>query len=412
MHITLDNVLAFLVLILIMITFMSYIIPTAYLSFTTVKEHQLEEVAQTIMDRILLSPGYPEDWGKLPLEKIVEMMVNKKQEPPLSFGLQKAGGKPYELDINKVLRITNSGEEQLPEYLQVSPRDIARLLGLGDEYGFSIMLKPALNIGVEVTGTYNITGKRKVPSRVEVEVETHEGRPAIGANVTGLYLINIIKKKGGDFESKLRFIFKTRSVRYDGKVSLDFLDFLEGMNPGDWVKSVSFLTVYADYHGIRSASSFTLDTEEVPVKAFSLGDSIIVLADYEDGIEIIPNAAAHIGRAATSVDPPYNVYPNPLHTEANGGAPWVINYGSKYYHVYDALSPIDDDVTYVILPVRYLGSSYYGVPVLRPPPELICRFGMATGNIKTSVLRRIVKIGSFHYVFELMVWRWGERGFD
>ncbi|MGQ9597496.1 MAG: hypothetical protein ACUVQY_09735 [Thermoproteota archaeon] len=85
----------------------------------------------------------------------------------------------------------------------------------------------------------------------------------------------------------------------------------------------------------------------------------------------------------------------------------VINRGAKNYRVYELTSGIDEDVTLLMLPVKYRGK-YYLASFLRPPYSIICQTGMAQGNIKTSVLKRMVRIGSFHYTCEVRVWRWGE----
>ncbi|MGQ9690049.1 MAG: hypothetical protein ACUVQY_02035, partial [Thermoproteota archaeon] len=142
--VTIDNVFAFLVLLLILVTFMGYIIPSAYLSFTSVKEHQLEEVAQAVMDKILLSPGIPEDWGNI--------LVVSSSDELSSFGLHNAGGEPYVLDMDKVLRMVNVGEGQLPKSIQIDAWTIVRLLWLENKCGLSIRIYPALNITQRVVG--------------------------------------------------------------------------------------------------------------------------------------------------------------------------------------------------------------------------------------------------------------------
>jgi len=396
MHITLDNIFAFLILLLILITFMGYIIPSTYLSFTIVKEHQLEEVAQAVLDKVLLSPGIPGNWG--------DVLVVKSGDELLSFGIQKAGGEPYELDIDKVLRIINVGEGQLPPSIRIDAWTIARLLGLENKYGFSIIITPALNISMETLGHYSFKGSVQVPSVVEITVKTPEGRPAIGANATGIYAFIIIDKEHDEDISYVDHVYKTAVVNLDGKARLDFTDFLKAAETevSNLQKSFSALIVYADYYGVRSVNSSMLGDSDI-LEEETVGDYLIV--SLEGSFET--PAARHLKNQTALANPPYYIYLSTFRNETDGESGMVINSGSKNHRVYRVTSTVDTNVAFMMMPVKYRGR-YYVITFSRPPSTVICQTGRASGNIKTSVLRRIVRIGSFHYVFELRVWRWGE----
>ncbi|MGB9717756.1 MAG: hypothetical protein ACPL4E_04875 [Thermoproteota archaeon] len=396
MHVTIDNMFAFLILLLILVTFMGYIIPTAYLSFTTAREHQLEEVAQAIMDKVLLSTGIPEDWG--------DVLKVENSSQLLSFGLQKAGGEPYELDMDKVLRMINIGGGQLPETIQIDAWTIARLLGLENKYGFSISITPALNLTTRVVGYYSLRGGVQVPSLVEVTVKTYEGRPAISANVTGVYVFMIIDKEAGRDVCYVDYVFKTGPVRTDGKASLDFTDLLSYAETRvkDLQKSFSALIVYADYYGIRAVNSSMLGETDI-LNGTTVGDYLIL--SISGSLET--PAARHLRNQTALANPPYYVYLSTFRNETNGESGMIINRGSKNYRVYRITSTIDEDVAFIMTPVKYMGK-YYVATFYRPPSITICQTGMASGNIKTSVLKRMVRIGSFHYVFTVRVWRWAE----
>jgi hypothetical protein len=396
MHVTIDNMFAFFILLLILVTFMGYIIPTAYLSFTTAREHQLEEVAQAIMDKVLLSTGIPEDWG--------DILKIQDSSQLLSFGLQKAGGEPYVLDMDKVLRMINIGGGQLPETVQIDAWTVARLLGLENKYGFSIRITPALNLTASVVGYYNFKGGVQVPSMVEVTVKTYEGRPAVSANLTGVYVFMIIDRDQGQDVCYVDYVFKTSPVRIDGRASLDFTDLLRDAETGvkNIQKSFSALIVYADYFGIRAVNSSMLGETDI-LNGTTVDDYLIL--SIEGSLEI--PAARHLRNQTALANPPYYVYLSTFRNETNGESGLVINKGSKNYRVYRITSTIDEDVAFMMLPVKYRGK-YYVATFYRPPSVTICQTGMASGNIKTSVLKRMVKIGSFHYVFEIRVWRWAE----
>lgn len=396
MHVTIDNVFAFLVLLLILVTFMGYIIPSAYLSFTSVKEHQLEEVAQAVMDKILLSPGIPEDWGNI--------LVVSSSDELSSFGLHNAGGEPYVLDMDKVLRMVNVGEGQLPKSIQIDAWTIVRLLGLENKYGLSIRIYPALNITQRVVGYYDLKGGIEVPSVVDVTVKTPEGRPAINANATGIYVFLIVNREKGEDVYYVSYFFKTGIVNLNGEMRLDFTTFLESaeVDIKSFQKSFSALIVYADYYGIRAANSSIIGETDI-LQGTTVGDYLIL--SVNGSIEI--PAARHLYNQTAAANPPYYIYLSTFHNETKGESGMVINTGAKKYRVYELTSGIDEDVTLLMLPVKYRGK-YYLASFLRPPYSIICQTGMAQGNIKTSVLKRMVRIGSFHYTCEVFVWRWGE----
>ena len=398
MHITLDNVFAFSILVLILITFMGYVIPTAYLSFTTVREHQLDEVAQSIMDKILLSPGIPENWG--------DILKVKYDDDLLSFGLQKAGGKPYELDIDKVMRIVNVGEYQLPSTIRINYSRIAELLGLGNEYGFSIRISPALNISITGSETYVFKGQL-VFSAVDVIVKTPEGRPAIGANVTGLYIfMNVVNKGGGDV-GYVNYTYATSVTEWDGRARIDFREYLKDLESkltGQFKKAIPAIVVYAEYYGIRAVNSKVLGEENDPLKGVAVGNYLIIDYDIEDIY-----GAAHIQDVTGLATPPYYVYLCLLLNDTNGESGNVINPGAKKHRVYKISGEVDDDVAFMIIPVKQRGWPHAQMVVsFRPPSDSIFQYGQASGNIKTSVLKRMVRMGSFHYIIEVRVWRWGE----
>lgn len=429
MHVTLDNAFAFSILTLILITIMGYIVPSAYVSFTTVKEHQLEEVAQSIMDKILLNPGVPENWG--------DIRLVQSEDDLKAFGLQKANGSLYELDIDKILRINSvnisktvtrwykSGNNwnpvivkinktvTLPETIRINPDKIAELLGLGKDYGFSIRIIPALNISVYYNSYYEFSngqgaggGWLKVPNPIIVTVKTPEGRPALGANVTGLFMImSVVEKR--DEEYNISYTYLTSVTDREGRAVLDFRTFLDDINTklrGNVLRRSGYsIVVYADYYGIRAVNSSLLETDFDEVLNGMVVDNYLIL---EHGFE--KHAAVHLGESAGLANPPYYIYLSLFeNVTEHGESGWIINHGNYRIRVYELANVVDDDVSLIVVSAKYTGK-YRLFSFFRTPSDVICQKGAASGNIKTSVLRRMVKVGSFHYIVEVRVWRWGE----
>ncbi|MEM3711942.1 MAG: hypothetical protein QXR97_00145 [Thermoproteota archaeon] len=429
MHVTLDNAFAFSILVLILITIMGYIIPSAYMSFTTIKEHQLEEVAQSIMDKILFSPGVPENWGDINI-------VNSENDLK-AFGLQKANGSLYALDVDKILRIASvntTTSVTLPSTVRISPDTIARLLGLGNEYGFSIRVTPALNISFEVLALHCIkqTGHDcvySVPSRIRVTVKTPEGRPAIGANVTGLYILTTLEKDPGNPNDRLAnftFFFVRDVTDWKGEAELEFENPLEGVKNEnrDLKNTCTSMVVYVDYHGIRVVNSHIFqDYSDFDDFLNSMIIDNYLVLEFDDA-PIIPNGARKLKHSGVRVpevglaNPPYYIYLSELKDiteipQGSGDSGWIINHGNFRIRVYNLSKIVDDNVVLIMLPVSVPtsggGRRWILVNFFREPSNVICQKGVASGNIKTSVLRRMVRIGSFHYIVEVRVWRWGER---
>jgi hypothetical protein len=404
MDITIDNLFAFGILLVVVFAFVGFVIPSTYLPFTTTKEHQLEDIAQGIMDKLLLTTGYPADWGN---------DITVPGSALTAFGLRKEGGEPYELDVNKILRICNSSTFTVPSTLYVDPADTARLLGLDGsvKYSFSIQISPALNITVESVSYYILKGNSgknnsQVPSVIKLAVKNSEGRPASNANVSVIYLLmNVRTKAGEDDIAYMNYSCFTKVTDWSGQCTMNFTSFLEAVEAdlkqakSDLAKTSVALTVFAEYYGIKSTSSFPMD--EV-LTASIVGNYLIV--DFP--VDTLPNGARHMLNMCALGVPPLYIYLDYLHNETNGQAGMVINAGAKKHRVYALGQDIDEDVSFIYLAVKYRGS-YYTAVIMRPPPSVVYQAGVP-GGIKTSVLRRIVRIGPWHYVFTVAVWRGAE----
>ncbi|MEM1581466.1 MAG: hypothetical protein QXK89_03015 [Candidatus Bathyarchaeia archaeon] len=129
------------------------------------ERENLKSIAHTILTRILLDPGDPIDWGSNTSISVSDLK---------SFGLayQRYEVSPkdaYVLDPDKISRLNKNN----PFY--ISPIEVRKLLGLSDEYGFTIELLPALNIEVNQTEV----------NKYKISVKSiYNVRPLSDANVT------------------------------------------------------------------------------------------------------------------------------------------------------------------------------------------------------------------------------------
>ena len=85
---------------------------------STISQDDLQAKAEEVLNKILLSPGDPPDWGTNP-----EVTDDTLKD----FGLALAGGKPYELDMNKLRRLF---DEDLPELTGLSLISLDRVYEL------------------------------------------------------------------------------------------------------------------------------------------------------------------------------------------------------------------------------------------------------------------------------------------
>jgi len=159
-------------------------------------EEQLEAVANKILDKILLSPGNPSDWGS---------DIHLASSQIKSFGLAKRGGKPYELDIDKVIRLNVSGKN-LPENLTINPIDVLRSLGLSEEeYGLRIRIIPTINaslkyesnyiyeIRIYITSEFYMAIRMPIPSDFYINLTDYGFRRVANANLTITYTLNYVE---------------------------------------------------------------------------------------------------------------------------------------------------------------------------------------------------------------------------
>jgi len=396
-ELSLDALFSGLVLVVVVATLLSFLYPAAYGPLSLTREHQLEDIAKAALDKILLTPGYPTNWGS---------DIFFSPSSMTSFGLAREGsGFPFDLDLDKVMRLANSSEFPFPDTLAIDPLRVATLLGLRSEerYGFMITITPALNISAEQLSTFALDRGKEVPSNFDVQVLNYARRPAAAAKVTVLSVLSVVSAgKGGDL-SWVNSTTSTAFTDWRGRCLVNNTQWLtqikSGLRPGDLKKAHVSIMIFAEYHGITSATVFDFG-EMVYGSALA---SYLFIQFEEEGQ---PSGAVHVLNMTEMIVPPYYVLTGYLINETNGQSGLVVNAGGKSYRVYRVSSPPTDEVAVAYIIAKTTGD-YFSIAFMRPPGYICYRTG-APSAMKTAVLDRVVKIGALHFVFELKVWREAE----
>jgi len=168
-------------------------------------------MAESLIDMILLSPGTPPNWSST---------------TPTLFGLAAQEAiDTYVLDSRKVIRL----DENYNGSTYISPGELRSLLGLTTGINLIIRITPIfpINIQPQGNGKYGIT------------VTNHRGVPLANVNVTGYYVPESLGSNSERFQ-------KQAITGMDGSCTLDF-----GQERTGYV-----LAVCADLVGIRTMQTY------------------------------------------------------------------------------------------------------------------------------------------------------------
>ncbi|MBO3801235.1 MAG: hypothetical protein QXS21_01350 [Thermoproteota archaeon] len=397
-----DNLFSVIVLFFIVSIGFLFLYPLFYVPNTEAKEHQLEDVATATFNKIISSPGTPQDWG-------TNLNINSNNLQ--AFGLAKANASiPYTLDINKILRITNSSSFPMPSTAYIDPETIAKLLGLRGEnrYEFSITIMPALNISYTPLNSINVGSSGNpeyIPTMFKIKVTNYAGKPASNSNVTVTYVLVVVQNKGGNDIYNYNTTSVTTLTDWNGEATIDATNWVLSITSKTINLKHAALTILitAWYNGIKSIMPYAYNNGSNLLYASTFGNYLFLLYP----VSLIPSGAFQITNSAIEFVPPLYVYPDYIVNQTNGNAGQVINKGSKKYRVYQLEDTVEDDIALLLIPVKYTGN-YYNIAAFRIPNVMSFGTGKPGGGIKTVVLENLVKIGSYDYLFRLTMWRSGE----
>ncbi|MEM1547382.1 MAG: hypothetical protein QXP91_13110 [Candidatus Methanomethylicia archaeon] len=432
MHITLDYLVAGLVIIIILTFSANSIFSLTSTTLQHVEEEQLNPLAERLLDKILLTPGEPLDWGNLTItydNKGNRFIISEREITDFGLGyveMQNNLGSvidPYVLDPDKVARMANKD-------FQPSSSRILQILGLTwdgihPKYGFRLRIVPALNITITPTGTILRNGYN-VPSKFDISVKSYDGYPAVNARVKAIYLVVQMEQARDSNQNQMEQardsnqnqtevllnISKPIEVLTDWKGecnNIDFTNFLSNLQDGNQgMKKVEayILLAYASYYGIRSFNQYYQYNYGNVLEASIMGSYLVI--KFPENSED-PEGARHpekllqIGEyvvAKTDIDPKRGeLVINKGHyklkvLKIGGIDPWL-----NLNLLYIFWAPLQEPVKpakYCLVVVDYPSLVDYSTSTY--PGE----------GLKIFTTHRYCRIGSLTYVAELSVWRMAE----
>jgi len=236
----------------------------------TVRQEQLYTVAERVLDKIVLTPGYPEDWGTN-----IAVSADNLQD----FGLALAGSRePYRVDPDKVMRLANLST--LPNPLLLNASRLAQLLGL-EGYGYRLRIVPMLKITITPVGYYTY-GNYVFASTFRIRVENAQGLGVPNADVTGMYALVRAQPGVGEATVEAKNVIAASALTDAlGECVLDFTPSLQQYfsdprnKPDKWF--FAFLIVRAEWRGFVSVAGYATNARgDAPVEGYIIGNYVFV----------------------------------------------------------------------------------------------------------------------------------------
>jgi len=400
--------IAVALLVVILVLAANQMISASTGTLTTVREEQLYTVAQRVMDKILLTPGYPPDWGTN-----VTVSAGDMQD----FGLALYGTRePYVVDPDKVMRLANLST--LPNPLLLNASRLAELLGLSQGYGFRLVMKPMIGHSVSVLSWYNTTrqgGKQSFPTKFAVSVYNWYGMGLPNANVTGIYAIFEMKPGAGDLEEKMIFTISSTTDAL-GYTVLDFsgqvVPYLSRQPTNKWW--FWFLLLHTSWHGFVAVYGYSSTLSGgAPVQGYIIGDAVIISRDV-DVLRVPSRSGAVIFKdEVVQLVPQYEELLNVT------GIEWCRNQSSdiwcqqvagkvlpssQNFYLVGRISYVEKLSSHVFVFAQWRGDPI--AIVINRIPEIDVTFGPRQASPANSVtLTRLATIYNYPYVIQLTLWR-------
>jgi len=140
---------------------------------TVLMKEEDYNIAESLIDMILLSPGIPANWSST---------------TPFLFGLaSQESTKTYVLDPKKVIRL----DENHTDYPWISPGELRSLLGLTSDIILVIRITPIFPIDIQPQ-----------ENQYKIIVTNHRGIPLANVNITGYYVSESLGPKGDEDQAQ------------------------------------------------------------------------------------------------------------------------------------------------------------------------------------------------------------------
>lgn len=366
----------------------------------TVKAEQLFTVAERLMDKILLTPGYPEDWGSaiLPEEEITD------------FGLALAGATaPYVVDPDKVMRLANL--LPFPNPAPISAERIAELLGIKGEYGFRLEMRPMITARVE---TIDRTGD--LASKFRIQVINWYGVGLPNAYVLGTYVVATAERGVGKGQSnKAEEVPKFSKMCVTDSLGYCILDFSDDVDNLKGKYLVPFVILHIDWEGFVGITGYSPEPEEGSLYGYVIGD-IIFIEDLdvtgafqaEDIIQVVPQYALFIKIRELDVVAWCRAKQDPEDPWCHKVAGRVLPKGFNYMII--KVKSLERLSSHIIVTGTTGGGRDRGVAVvISRLPNVDISYGLGNTQPTNAVtLTRVAQIYGYPYIVRLTIWRWVE----
>ncbi|MEM2110815.1 MAG: hypothetical protein QXX08_02935 [Candidatus Bathyarchaeia archaeon] len=165
MHVNYEYIAAGIILLLIL--------SISEMNIFTIMRYQLAKMeqeteyptAERILDMLLLSPGYPPNWGN-------------QSDNPDSLGLAAQNAfRAYVLDISKVARLMENSS------YYIAPVTARQLMGLSSNYHFNLTITPVFTISI-------VNASSESHMEYNITIRDYKGFLSSNVNVTGFYVPN------------------------------------------------------------------------------------------------------------------------------------------------------------------------------------------------------------------------------
>ncbi len=393
MHAILEY-LAIGILIILFLTVSFAIISEVMGRLETVKEEQLYNVAERVMDKILLTPGDPPDWGTNFSNQLTD------------FGLALNGTRtPYVIDPDKVMRLANL--TTLPNPLLVNSSEIADLLGIKNEYGFRLEIVPLLYVNVTPLEFYPVSGPAThVPSKIRVKVHNWYNFGVPGANVTAmLVLAKVTSLPGGSEKISYTVLVKSNITGALGTCMFDFnREINSTLSSGSTGLLYHFYILHVDWNGFVAIKGYSTPPQEgAPLTGYIIGDYVILnrsvitgnlsgaIITRDEVVEALPEYRSLL--TVTNI----TWYPGAPPFNFTSSFSWT-DYRVGKIHYVERLS------SHVFVLGEWNGSLV--VVVISRIPNIDISYGKKGATPPNSVtLTRIAQIYNYPYLVRLTLWR-------
>jgi hypothetical protein len=399
-----------LIILLILATF--GMMTTVTSTTETTYEEQLYTVAERVMDKIILTPGYPVDWG-------TNIQVTPDTIQDFGLALYSAH-MPYIVDPDKVMRLANLST--LPNPLLLNTTRLAQLLNL-EGYGFRLRIRPMLIVNITPTDYYPYHTYRFM-SRFEIAVSNYYGLGIPNANITAMYVVVQVQPGAGNNKGdvELKNIFtKTCLTDPVGRCTLDFTNDLQDFLKGQVKWFFPFLIVRAEWQGFVSVAGYgSTSTGEAPAQGYIIGNYVFLNRTID--ITYINKGNKNAGAVLVKDDllqvvPEYQDLLNFTTVtwcrDASGNYrdddPLCNNAGrvlpsAKQWYLVGYVQYVEPLSSHIFIFAQFRGNPV--AIVISRLPNIDIAYGGKTALPANSVtLRRVCTIYSYPYVVELTIWR-------